>query len=363
MAVALDEIKQFYEEKPQVTQSIQEYIAQNTAGFTASMTSSEALFKQTVAGGSYFPTELDPDIPNTVLYGRAPAMTRMESYPGMKTPTTTTSVKYLKHTQGFISESINDIDAGSNPQDQTLVPTTTNVNVHITKFSLSDLLNMGFAIDAGIKEEVIQLALEGQREYMDMLMLAGNHTSSTEYMGSTSANGTQFDGLYTQVPSANVTSNAGDSLTLSSLYSLEQHLREDLKGIPTVIYTSSAVLGQLRQEMTAMQREITATAKISGEAGMLSPTPVEVVAGVTVPAYQSETGPIPIITSPWMPRTAGSRALLMLDETTVKFREFATPYVVTLAKNKPVATDFSVVQMNTMYNKVPEKSVAIDNIA
>jgi hypothetical protein len=297
----------------------------------------ESILEQQMASTNFFPTRLDPKIYDQgTLYGWSPALTYLENK-GRRKATGDTKVQYIKWTAGFTPEWIQETDSTSGGGTGTSSTATASMKFIAMPISLSDLIGQGAS--AGMKAQIMQFAMQGLREDFNAKIVAGD--KDTNY---------QFDGLDTiALDSGTRTNLSTANVTVEDLNTAETTFRDTVKGgSPTVIFTSNAVVDQLKKDMMATVNTVNTT---------------EAIAGVTVPAYASNTGNVPIIADPNVPKTGNQRRLDMFNEQHIMIEDFMTPTYVMKGKAKPFATDGWLVQVSVLYDVAPALNVQLYNIA
>lgn len=291
---------------------------------------------QTMASANYFPTRLDPNIYDIgTLYNQTPLLTHLEAK-GRRKPSDTLECKFIKLTQGFAGEWIGETDDTAGDGSAVTSTDTATMKILALPISMSDLIGKGASSSA--KSQLLQYAQGALREEFNQTLVSGSSSGTDE-----------FDGLNTVIVASGTRANKSTAaVTVKDLNAGETVMRQVKKTAPTTILTSNYVVDQLKEDMMATQRYVDKT---------------ETVAGVTVPAYASNTGDIPIIADPNMPVTASQRQLSMFNDQHVFIEDFMTPSYVAKGRAKPVASDAWLVQVAVMYDVAPALSYNLYNIS
>lgn len=314
--------------KKEGTDSVEDFIREVAGDF----------LKQEMSSANYFPVRLDPTIYNvSVLYGMSPVLTYLESR-GRKSATGDTKIEYIRYTSGFTGEWIGETDNTTGTGEAVTGTETANMYFLAMPIAMSDLIGKGASSRARV--QLMDFAQQGLREELNAKIVAG-----------TGADG-QFKGLDKHIEDSGTRVDlSGEKVTLNDVRALETSLLEDKKVRPSFIMASNSVVDQLVDEM---QSNVSYTA--GGMQGL------DIVAGINVPKYNSNTGPIPIIQDPNVPKTAKQRRLDMLNEQHVFIEEFMSPAFIQEGRSKPFASSGWLGQIIVMYDVAPELGGQIYNI-
>ena len=311
--------------KKEGTEDIDDYIR--------SMVADE--FKQQMASSNYFPTRLDPNIYDIgTLYNMTPMLSYLESK-GQRAAYDTTEVEYIQFTSGFSGEWVGETEDTSGAGTATTGTATASMKYLALPISMSDMIGKGASSSA--RAQLFAFAQEALREEYNQTIVSGSSSGTDE-----------FDGLNTLITANGTRTNkSAAAITVADLNTGETVMRESKKTPPTVVLTSNYVVDQLKQDMMATQRYVNTT---------------DTTAGVTVPAYASNTGEIPVIADPNMTTTDNQRDLVMFNERHVFIKDFMTPAYIAEGKSKPFASSGWLGQVSIMYDVAPTLSYQIYNI-
>lgn len=294
--------------------------------------------KQEMASTNYFPVRLDPTIYNvSVLYGMSPVLTYLESR-GRKSATGDTKVEYIRYTSGFAGEWIGETDNTSGTGEAVTGTATANMYFLAMPIAMSDLIGQGASSRA--RAQLMNFAQQGLREELNAKVVAGSGTSNT------------FKGIDKLMEDSGLrVDKSGEKVTLADIRALETQLLETRKVRPSFITAANSVVDQLVDEMQGL-----ASYTAGGMQGL------DIVAGINVPKYNSNTGPIPIIQDPNVPKTANQKRLDMLNEQHLFLEEFMSPAYIQEGRSKPFAGSGWLGQIIVMYDVAPELGGQVYNI-
>lgn len=333
--VSINELKQDIQvnDVPLTQKGLEQEGAVNVDDYIQSVV--QDALSQTMASGNYFPTRLDPKIYDIgTLFNITPTLTHLETK-GRRKPTDTTEVKYIRLNTGFAGEWIGETADTAGDGTAITGTSTATMKVLALPISMSDLIGKGAS--GSSRAQLLQYAQQALREKFNEGVVKGNSAGTEE-----------FNGINTLIVANGTRANmSGAALSIKDLNNGETVMRDVKKTAPNVVLTNNSVVDQLKEDMMATQRYVNKT---------------ETVAGVTVPAYASNTGDIPIISDPNMPSTDNQRQLSMFNDQHVFIEDFMTPAYVAKGKAKPLASDAWLVQVATMYNVAPTLSYNIYNI-
>jgi hypothetical protein len=294
------------------------------------------MITQQISAGDFMPYILDPSIyDNGVLYGMTPALTYLESK-GRRKPAESTKLDYNIITSGFAGEWIEETadTAGTGASSSTLTHAT--MKYLALPFSASDILGKGASAQS--RRELENFALMSLREEFDQTVVAGD------------ASGTQeFDGLFEIAKdSGNRTNMSNTEITEDDVEGLEVIMNDTLKTYPTFILTSASVLRQLKKDLAAQSRVMDKT---------------NAVLGLSLPAYASNRGEIPIVVDPYVPKTATTRHLGMFNENFINIADLLTPSFIPEGRALPFASSGWFAQVAVQYHTYPAGVAELYGIA
>lgn len=189
----------------------------------------------------------------------------------------------------------------------------------------------GFAQAAGMgfrnamQEEVREKSISMQME-LERAMILGDETT----------NPLEFDGLIELLTDNNTA--VGGSITLSDVSDLIDECVLDL-GIPNLLITDYKTRTDIMQQMQDYTRYVNPTVKIGY--------------GVEALAFNGPFGPVPLVSSIYMPATSGSRRVIALDTNYIEDRILMETAYSDLAKTDD-AFKFYLRRYSTMIAKFPE---------
>jgi len=293
------------------------------------------MFQQALAPDNFFPQRLDPQIyDNGTLFRNTPTLTYLEAR-NRAFPTDTLEIKHLKMTAGFVEEWIDPDNDTTGAGVPTVGTATASMKWAAVPVSLSRILGMGAS---KARPQLMNYAIMALRQGLNSAIVAGDSTGTE-----------QFDGLDTIAQdSGNRTNLAGAAMTVARMDNLRAIYTTTLKSFPTFVLTNDFVTNQIALDMAATVRNVNTT---------------EVTAGINPIAYTTPTGPIPIISDPYVPSTATQRRLDMLNEEFIFLENFLTPSWVQKGTAKPLTEDGWMVLGSTLYNTAPGLTVQAYNIA
>lgn len=292
------------------------------------------MFQQALAPDNFFPQRLDPTIyDNGTLFRSTPTLAYLEAR-NRAFPSDTLEIKHLKMTAGFTEEWIDPANSTTGDGTPTIGTATASMKWAAVPVALSRILGMGAS--RASRPQLMNLAIMALRQGLNAAVVAGDK------------DGTQkFDGLDTIcTDSGNRTNLAGAEMTVARMDNLRAIMTTTLKSYPTFVLSNDFTTNQIAKDMSATVRNVNIT---------------EVVAGINPIAYTTPTGPIPIISDPFVPATATQRHLNMLNEEFIFLENFMTPSWVQKGTEKPLVEDGWMVLGSTLYNTAPGLTVQAYN--
>lgn len=237
-------------------------------------------------------------------------------------------------TTGFAEEWIDPDNDTSGSGVPTIGTATASMKWAAVPVSLSKIIGMGASGTS--RQQLMNLAILALRQGLNSAIVAGDATGTH-----------QFDGLDTiATDSGNRTNLSGAQMTVARMDNLRAIMTTTLRSFPTFVLTNDFTTNQIALDMAATIRNVNVT---------------EVVAGINPIAYTTPTGPIPIISDPFVPATATQRHLNMLNEQFIFLENFMTPSWVQAGATKPLTEDGWMVLGSTLYDTAPGLTVQAYN--